>query len=82
MSFKSIDTVVDPDEAVNYPVEFLNSLDLPGMPPHNLLRNLNTPQLCNDTRLIIKKIMDHVLKATILFTVSFKAKLFFCHESQ
>ena len=62
VSYKSIDTVCDATEAVNYPTKFLNSLDLPGMPPHNLqlkvgspvilLRNLNPPRLCNGTRVI------------------------------
>jgi hypothetical protein len=65
MLYKSIDTVCDVTEAVNYPTEFLNLLDLPSMPPHNLqlkvgspvilLRNLNPPWLCNGTRLVIKK---------------------------
>ncbi|VVC45795.1 DNA helicase Pif1-like, partial [Cinara cedri] len=49
--------VCDDSEAVNFPTECLNSLDLPGMPPHNLqlkvgsaiilLRNLNPTRLCN-----------------------------------
>lgn len=55
---------------VNYPVEFLNSLDLPGIPPYNSLivlhRNSNAPKLCNSTRVVIKNRMVNVLEANIL----------------
>jgi ATP-dependent DNA helicase PIF1 len=74
--YKSIDTFCDATEAVNYPTEFLNSLDLPGMPPDNLqlkvgslvilLHNLYPLRLCNDTRLVIKKLMKNVIEIIIL----------------
>jgi ATP-dependent DNA helicase PIF1 len=76
VTYRSVDTVVEADEAVQYPTEFLNSLDLPGMPSHVLqlktgvpiimLRNINQPQLCNGTRLAVKKLMSNVVEATIL----------------
>ncbi|XP_050057702.1 uncharacterized protein LOC126550363 [Aphis gossypii] len=76
MIYKSVDSATNQDDVVNYPPEFLNSLDLAGLPPHNLqlkvgsvvimLRNINQPRLCNGTRLAIKKLLNNVIEATIL----------------
>ena len=63
--YKSVDRVLESNEAVNYPSEFLNSLDLLWFPPYVLqlkigvpiilLRNINPPKHCNGTRLAVKK---------------------------
>jgi hypothetical protein len=75
-TYKSVDTVTNEDDIVNYPQKFLNSIDLPGLPPHNLqlkvvsvvimLRNINQPQLYNGTRLAIKKLLNNEIEAIIL----------------
>ncbi|GFV14572.1 ATP-dependent DNA helicase [Trichonephila clavipes] len=64
--YLSKDTIMDMELSTSYPVEFLNSLELSGVPSHKLqlklnvpimlMRNLNAPLLCNGTRLRDNKI--------------------------
>ncbi|GFT40170.1 ATP-dependent DNA helicase PIF1 [Trichonephila clavipes] len=75
-AYKSIDCILNDDEAVQYPIEFLNSIQTPDLQAHNLIlkvgapiiliRNIDAPRLCNGTRLIVKKLMQHVIQATVL----------------
>ena len=74
--YLSCDTVVEEGDEGAYPTEFLNSLNVTGMPSHKLelkngmpimlLRNLDPKSgLCNGTRLIIKDMQNHILDCEI-----------------
>jgi ATP-dependent DNA helicase PIF1 len=75
-TYKSFDKVMIDTDASKYPIEFLNSLDPPGVPQHTLdlkvgcvvmlLRNLNPPKLCNGTRIQITSLHDHLIRGKIL----------------
>ncbi|WVZ90211.1 hypothetical protein U9M48_036533, partial [Paspalum notatum var. saurae] len=80
--YLSSDSLVEPSKEQGnldllYPVEFLNSLQFKGIPPHKLvlkigspvmlLRNLNqSTGLCNGTCLIVTQLGDWVLEAQII----------------
>ena len=66
-TFHSIDTVTDIDNSTIFPTEFLNSLNLPGLPEHALKLKRNTLVIllwnmdnyaghCNGTRYLVKTI--------------------------
>ena len=75
-TYLSMDKTSEELEAVHYPVDFLNSINPAGFPPHvlhlkvgspiMLLRNLDPPKLCNGTRMIVTKMLHHLIEAKIL----------------
>jgi ATP-dependent DNA helicase PIF1 len=70
-----INKVIDEEKVLEYPVEFLNFLEISGMPSHELtlkiespiilLHNLNLP-LCNGTRVCIKTLLPNVIEVTVM----------------
>nr|XP_018910130.1 PREDICTED: uncharacterized protein LOC109039193 [Bemisia tabaci] len=76
VTYVSVDSTVETEDALHYPAEFLNSLTPSGTPPHILtlkekspiimLRNLLPPILCNGTRLQIIALRKNTIEAKIL----------------
>jgi hypothetical protein len=75
-TFTSADSVADEEAAALFPVEFLNNLNVSGLPPHRLNLKLNCPMillrnldqsrgLCNGTRLICRGFQQHLIDAEI-----------------
>src|SRR5690554_2651537 len=71
------DSLPDDDNAGQYPVEFLNTLEPSSLPPFRLLlkvgqpivllRNMNPKRgLCNGTRLIVRSVTRRCIEAEIV----------------
>ncbi len=76
MSSDCVDGATSEDTA-NWPVDFLNSLTPPGLPPHALrlsegslvmfLRNIDIDGgLCNGTRAMVLRLFEHVVEVVVL----------------
>jgi ATP-dependent DNA helicase PIF1 len=85
--FQSFNQIIKDSQQALFPTEFLNQINISGMPPHKLrlkigqpiimLRNLNSTEgLCNGTRLIVTNLHSRLIEAKISFG-SFAEKLVF-----
>jgi len=73
-TYHNVDSVVQGEQKGVYPTEFLNSLSMSGVPPHTLTLQEGCPvillwnmlgSLANGTRLIVVKMMQHIIDAEI-----------------
>ena len=75
VEYRSLDSVPDESQAVHFPIEFLNSLEVSGFPSHLLslklaapiiiLRSLDPPKVTNGTRCVITKLSANTIEARI-----------------
>ena len=75
ITFTAINSVVNEEETVQYPAEFLNSIELSGLPPHQLnikigvpvmlLRSLQPPKLMNGTRCIVINCQRNIIEVEV-----------------
>jgi ATP-dependent DNA helicase PIF1 len=72
--YHNVDSIVQGEQRRVYPIEFLNSLNMSGVPPHTLNLQEGCPvillwnmpgDLANGTRLIVVKLMQHIIDAEI-----------------
>jgi len=77
VNFLSADSTEDTEVANTYPSEFLNTLEVSGMPSHELLLKIGTPmillcnldplaRLCNGMRLIVRRFTMRVVEVEII----------------
>jgi ATP-dependent DNA helicase PIF1 len=73
-TYHNDDSVVQGEQRGVYPIEFLNSLSMSGVPPHTLTLQEGCPMillrnmlggLANGTHLIVVKLMQHIIDAEI-----------------
>ncbi|XP_022833273.1 uncharacterized protein LOC111361126 [Spodoptera litura] len=76
VEYLSVHIIMDSEQVTSYPTEFLNSLELSGVPSHKLrlkvgvpvllMRYLEAPRLCNGTRLQITQLGRNIIRAIIM----------------
>jgi len=75
IQYRSLDSVPDESHGIEFPTEFLNSLEVSGLPPHLLLLkvgvpiiilcSLDHPQVTNGTRWIITRLSANTIDVKI-----------------
>ena len=73
--YHAFNTVTEGTNETHFPTEFLDSIEVSGLPPHNLqlkigspimlLRNIDPPRLCNGTRLVVHELQANIIVARI-----------------